>query len=191
MLASVSNRLEGINNRIWKLRKRPVLSATITFAVMFGALGLLRQFAEGGYYVKRWTSFKYGDSIALPLATYFGGKVLWGYYPHKKSFLDTWQFAGIVYVLSETYSVLLEANAVRTKFIPLEGELQVPSQLYHTIMFGFVAAYLVPTLVAVVRSESSRDKKLCLLFVTLYVALLIYDVSPLQDKTPMVAPHYL
>lgn len=119
---------------IWNLP--PLTVALLFFCVDYLAMILIRVIFERKFYLRRWWTFKLGDSIFLPLYGYFAANILHGAVVQ----MSFWWTVAIVF-LGVITMLETEFLHVEEHFYKLNQEL-LPSQIYHGIIF-VVMFYIV------------------------------------------------
>jgi len=129
---------------IWNLP--PLTVALIFFCVDYLAMIFIRIVFERKFYLRRWWTFKLGDSIFLPLYGYFAAGILHG----TNVQLSFWWTIAILF-LGVITMLETEFLHVEEHFYKLKQEL-LPSQIYHGIIF-VVMFYLIgsslPVIIAI------------------------------------------
>ena len=124
--------------------------------VSFNLTMVIRFAIEKKDYVTPFRSFKFGDNIFLPVFAGFAGIILQNYEHQGRWYETNW------------WHILVFAVSLGTIFF-LEGyypggtpsrSFLIPSQGYHTIMFGVTALIIVQTAIALVFAEGEFVYKL-------------------------------
>src|SRR5437867_4248509 len=108
---------------IWNLP--PLTVALLFFCVDYLAMILIRVVFERKFYLRRWWTFKLGDSIFLPFYGYFAAGILHG----TNVQMSFWWTVAIVF-LGVITMLETEFLHVEEHFYRLKQEL-LPSQIYH------------------------------------------------------------
>lgn len=165
---------------------QPFKAATLVLSSDFIAILAIRILFEGRFYLTRWWSYKIGDSIALPLYTFFCLRALENDRLSGRFYDRKW-FPWVLLGLGASFSIALEVQAVLNHFRRFQGEF-LPSQAYHTVIFAVMFAWMSDTILPLLTAKSSRDKYIALVFLALYLATWGIDNSPLQDHSPEREP---
>ncbi len=168
---------------MWKTRwiySNPWRAAVFMFSIDFGMIMLIRRVFEGQWYLRRWWSFRLGDSIFLPIYAYFTSRL---FNDAPKSLFENpcWHrsllFGGVF------FAFMNEMRAVQGGMLTLTQVLK-PSQAYHTLIFGPMFYLVLAPLPTVVRSRWSRDKLLALAGFVGYVVTYVVDTFFNDQTTP-------
>jgi hypothetical protein len=108
----------------------------LIFYFDFIAMIFVRMVFEKKFYLRRWWTYKLGDSVFLPLYGFFAATIL-----HATVIQTNFWWSIILIVLGITIMLSTEILHVEEKFYKLQQEL-LPSQIYHAIIF-VVMFYLV------------------------------------------------
>ncbi len=119
---------------IWSLP--PLLVALLFFCFDFVAMILVRVVFERKFYLRHWWTYKYGDSLFLPLYGFNAAIILHDAIIRISSL---WSF--ILIILGITCMIGTEYLHVEEKFYKPKMEF-LPSQIYHDVIF-VVMFYIV------------------------------------------------
>jgi hypothetical protein len=128
---------------IWNLP--PFSVALLFFCVDFVAMLLIRVVFEKKFYLRRWWTFRYGDSIFLPMYGFFAAAILQA----KVIQISFWWSIAILF-LGVITMLETEFLHVEDKFYKLNQEF-LPSQIYHGFIF-VVMFYIIGSSLPVVIS---------------------------------------
>lgn len=117
----------------------PLFIALFLFCIDFLAILLIRIVLERKFYLREWWTYKYGDSIFLPMYGFFAATILQTSHSTVIQTYFWWNITlvalGIVLLFGTEY------HHVKYKIYTLKQEF-LPSQLYHSIIF-VVMFYIV------------------------------------------------
>ncbi len=167
----------------------PAVVALFVFAVDFGAIMAIRIFIERQFYWTRWWSFRVGDTIGLPLYAGFATVVV-GNHEYHAFFTQVWWHVLLI-AIGYMIAVSNQLNGLRTGFFTVK-DLLIPSEAYHTLVFGFMF-YLATSLFLPVASWGSPTWAVAMAFLGLaiYVVSWVIDQTPLVSKAPEREVRYL
>ena len=156
----------------WRLP--PVLTGLFFFAATVGVVQLLSVLFEGGFLRTRWTTFWLGDPLLACFAV-FAGIVIGG--DTTRDFQTDWWFQLLLLAVGFAIFVGLELFHVFVDGGPEYKTVAIqPSQLWHTIVAGFVFYEMAWGLITTVRDRNpSWAFVLAMIFFAGYVGTLVYD----------------
>lgn len=161
---------------LWNWKWHPLMMGLLVFLTTFGAVMTIRILLERHFYLSPWPAFYLGDTFCLPTYTACATIVLHNLKPSNAFYTKTWWHYGVL-VSGYLLSIGLEARAVIIKLHTLSASF-IPSQFYHTLMFGLVSYVVVSSLPAVITSHKRvLATVIALLALIVYLGLVGFDVS--------------
>lgn len=136
---------------LWNWKWHPLVMGFSVLLITFGGVMTARILLEGHFYLSPWPAFYLGDTIFLPMYTVCATIVIHHLKPSNAFYTRAWWHYGVLtsgYLLSiglEVRAVILNLHTLSASFLP--------SQLYHTLMFGLVDYLIVSSLPAVFASH--------------------------------------
>jgi hypothetical protein len=173
------------------LWKSPPLFAVTIFLGGFGSIQLTRVLFEGGWYLMRWKSFAFGDSLCLPLFALGEAYLLKYYTPNpQQNWYDRKTVPVIICFAAWILAILFDAWGIARGIRPLSSQT-VPSQIVHLFISGLLASALLTPIIPVLKSSTSWQTKIAVFLpAACYLLLVLYDNSPLQDQSPSIPPYH-
>jgi hypothetical protein len=125
----------------------PVIVTLLLFCIDFLAILLIRTLVERKFYFNKWWTYKYGDSIFLPLYGFFAAILI-----QNNHLIIGYSLWWELTLLSFGYILvfIIEYLHIKQKISPLKQQFY-PSQIYHTFIFGimfYLIAISVPAVIA-------------------------------------------
>ncbi len=152
----------------------PVLAGLFIFGVDFLVVILLRILLEKKFYWGKWWSFKFGDSLILPLYFIAGALLMQTItFPTHTIYDHVWW-----HVLTASFGYIsifiIEMNLVRKKFYTVEHQF-VASHIYHSAIFGLLFYLVVSVLPIILTHLGSLYSQIALASLAGHIALVIID----------------
>jgi hypothetical protein len=159
----------------------PVLVALFILGLDFGMVMAIRIRIEGKCYFTRWWSFKFGDTLGLPVYAGFAAAVI---SDHEFSgFYTQWWFHLGILLFGYAFWARVQKQNLQSGFETWE-DMKVPSEAYHTFIFGIMfyilASVLVPLIVA---AELDITTIMAFAGLVVYVACMAIDQTSLVDRS--------
>ncbi|MDP2671510.1 MAG: hypothetical protein Q8P13_03590 [bacterium] len=154
----------------------PFLVAIYIFVIDFGVIMVLRRAFEGRWYLRRWWSFRLGDTVGLPVYAGFAAVIVQNHNTADRFYNEVWWHLSIL-GLGVVLAILQEFNAFRSGSLS-SRQIRKPSQLYHTAIFGpmfYYAASVFFPVMDVTLHDPGRDTLRALVFLLFYLGTYVYD----------------
>jgi len=155
---------------LWNLP--PFSVAILFFCIDFLAMLFVRVVFEKKLYFRRWWTFRYGDSIFLPMYGFFAANIL-----HGIALQITFWWSIAIIFLGVITMFETEFLHVEDKFYKFKQEF-LPSQFYHDVIF-VVMFYIVGSSLPVIISLHPQNWS----FVGVIVAFAGYLLMVIKDYT--------
>jgi len=139
----------------------------LVLLVTFGGVITIRIFLEGHFYLGPWPAFFFGDTVCLPTYIVCATIIIRNLKPSNAFYTRAWWHYGVL-ISSYLFGIGMEVRAVILNLHTLSASF-LPSQLYHTLVFGLVSYIVVSSLPAVIVS-----RKPMWITITALLALLAY-----------------
>jgi hypothetical protein len=137
---------------LWNWEWHPLVMGFLVFLTTFGGVITARILLEGHFYLGPWPAFYLGDTFCLPTYTVCATIVIRNLIPSSAFYTKAWWHYGVL-ISGYIVSIGLEVRAVIIHLHTLSASF-LPSQLYHTLMFGLVYYVIVSSLPAVFASHT-------------------------------------
>ncbi len=136
---------------LWNWKWHPLVMGFLVLLTTFGGVMAARIFLEGHFYLSPWPAFYFGDTICLPTYTVCATIVIRNLKPSNAFYTKAWWHYGVL-ISGYLLSIGLEVRAVLINLHTLAASF-LPSQFYHTLIFGLVNYMVVSSLPAVIASH--------------------------------------
>jgi hypothetical protein len=161
---------------LWNWKWHPLVTGLLVFLVTFGAVITIRVLLERHFYIGPWPAFFLGDTICLPTYTACATIIIRNLKASNAFYTRAWWHYGVL-ISGYISSIGLEVRAVLLNLHTL-NESFIPSQIYHTLIFGLVSYLVVSSLPAVIASRKPiRATIIALLALVAYLILAGLGVS--------------
>ncbi len=164
----------------------PAWAAFFSFFFTFGMMTLIRVIFEHELYFSRWTAFWLGDTIAIPLFTYYAS---YGLQEYQKSdrWYDSKEFLLVLAFCGVTIGLALFNGAVQSRGVSWRYLIEKPSELYHTfVIWPLLTTMVAKSILLLIATRSTERSQFALKGVVcailLYVGFLVYDAKWLPTR---------
>lgn len=161
---------------LWNWKWHPLVMGFLVVLITFGGVMAARIVLERRFYLGPWPAFYLGDTFCLPTYVVCATIVIRNLKPSNAFYTKAWWHYGVLFA-GYLVSIGLEIRAVIINLHTLYASF-LPSQLYHTLIFGLVSYVVVSSLPAVIASHKPKSATivaLCMLIA--YLILVGYGVS--------------
>jgi len=161
---------------LWNWKWHPLVTGFLVLLITFGGVITARILLEGHFYLSPWPAFYLGDTLCLPMYTVCTTIVIRNLKPSNAFYTKGWWHYGVL-ILGYFLIIGLEVRAVIINLHSL-GASFLPSQFYHTLIFGLVNYVVVSSLPAVIASRKPLWATIiALLALIAYLSLVGFGIS--------------
>jgi len=158
----------------------PLLSFLVVAFATVGVVMLLRVGVERRFYWTRWNTFRWGDIFGLAMFSGFASAAIDTPSGHPSWHWIVWTIFMSVWIANEYSDVVSKNRPLRNVFLP--------SQVYHTLIFGFAGTWIVDAVVALFLEPFSVWTALAFVSLAFYVFTAWLDRNGWEKYGPEQIP---
>ena len=159
----------------------PLVVGLFILGLDFGVVTFIRVVVERKLYFGRWWTFKIGDVLGLPVYAGFAASVINGH--EFSGFYTQWYTHLGILVFGYAFWTWVQVQNLKSGFETWE-DMKVPSEAYHTFIFGIMFYLLASVFVPlVVSAEWSTSGILAFAGLAVYIGCFAVDQTSLVDKS--------